>query len=100
MFRLALALGRTVAELEETMSSHELSEWMAFEAIDGPIGNQRADMRAGIIAATIANCHRTAKSKPFSHLDFMPYAEKPKTSQEQMAEMLAKAFGVKPKWKE
>jgi hypothetical protein len=82
------------------MSSHELSEWMAFEAIDGPIGNQRADLRAGIVAATLANCHRSSKSTAFKPQDFMPFVDRPKQSQETMAEMLAHAFGVKPKWKD
>ena len=43
------------------MSGKELTEWQAFEAIDGPIGNQRADLRAGIVAATIAKCHLSLK---------------------------------------
>ena len=41
MFRLALALGRTVAELQQTLSAAELVEWMAFYRID-PWGGYRA----------------------------------------------------------
>ena len=89
-----------MSELEETLSGRELTEWQAFEAIDGPIGNQRADLRSGIVAATVANCHRSSKSAAFKPQDFMPFVERPKQSPEAMAEMLAQAFGVKPKWKD
>ena len=80
MFQLALALGRTVAELEETMSSRELTEWIAFNAIQ-PFGDTRADLRSAIIASTVANCHRTSGT-PFKVADFMPYEEKPKNDVE------------------
>jgi len=68
-----------VAELEASMSSRELSEWMAYEAIDGPVGPQRDDLRAGVVAATMANCHR-AKGPAFKPQDFMPYYERPRTN--------------------
>ena len=67
-----------MAELEATMSSRELSEWMAYERVDGPVGPQREDLRAGIIAATVANCHRS-KGVAFKPTDFMPYYERPRT---------------------
>jgi hypothetical protein len=73
MFRLALALGMTVEELGERMSSRELSEWIAFNAIS-PIGDERADLRSGIVASVMANCHRT-KGQPFRPVDFMPFAQ-------------------------
>jgi hypothetical protein len=40
-----------VAELEQTMSGRELTEWMAYDSLE-PFGDQRADLRAGIVAAT------------------------------------------------
>ena len=36
-----------------------------------PFGDERADLRAGIVAATVANVNR-AKGKPLSPSDFMP----------------------------
>lgn len=47
---------------------------MAFDMID-PIGEQRGDLRAGIIAATVANSVRGKDTEPFRPLDFMPFAE-------------------------
>jgi hypothetical protein len=84
-----------VAELEETMSGAELTEWMAYEAVDGVLGEQRADLRAGIVAATMANCHRS-KGPAFKPQDFMPYLEKPKTDPDAALDALRVALG-KPK---
>ena len=57
------------------MDSHEFTEWQIYEAIE-PFGEQRADLRSGIIAATIANVNRGKGQKAFSATDFMPYLEK------------------------
>ena len=59
-----------VAEMLARMSAHELTEWMIFDSIE-PIGEPRADLRAGIIASLVWNANWTAKKTPF---DFMPYA--------------------------
>jgi len=91
MMRLALAMGRTLAELGATMSSQELTEWSAFEAVDGPIGSQRDDLRSGIVAATLANCHSTRKQ--FNAHDFMPYYSKPEPTAEESLAALNAAFG-------
>ena len=72
-FRLALALGRPVGEMLSTMSSHELAEWMAFERVEGPVGEMRDDLRTGIMASTVANVNRKRGSRPFTPADFMPY---------------------------
>jgi hypothetical protein len=44
----------TVGELLARISSAELTEWMAFYAID-PFGNWRADFQTGILATVTAN---------------------------------------------
>src|SRR5262245_59737592 len=38
------------------MSSVEFAEWMAYDAIE-PIGEPRADLRAGLICSTIVNAY-------------------------------------------
>lgn len=68
--RLALALGRTVAELQSSMSSPEFNQWMAYYKLS-PFGEDRADLRAGIIASTTANMHKKKGTKPFAPRDFM-----------------------------
>jgi Protein of unknown function (DUF4035) len=63
----------TVAEAQGRISSREFTEWMAYYTLE-PFGEARADLRAGEVAATIANVHRDpAKSRPFTAPDFMPY---------------------------
>ena len=52
-FRLALALGSTVRELQQRMDGREFSEWLAYYQIS-PFGYDRTDFNAATIAATIA----------------------------------------------
>lgn len=75
----------TVGELLARISSEELTEWMAFSDLE-PFGDERADVRSGIVAATIANANRDPKRKrePFTPRDFMPRfgkGQSPKTEQ-------------------
>jgi hypothetical protein len=103
VLRLALRLGKTLAEIAD-MSWSELQLWAAYYQLE-PWGEERGDLRAGIIASTIANVYRDASREPFSPLDFMPdFAEdrgpqpgrfyEPKTVQE--AEALVRFFlGIK-----
>ena len=63
----------TVRQLLSSTSSSELSEWMAFEAID-PFGERRADLRAGIMAAAAVNHSMSPPKEPARPVDFMPYA--------------------------
>lgn len=73
---MALALGMTVQELLERVSSRELTEWMAFYQLE-PWGTEIWDFRAGLIAAAVANAHRGRKTRPFRPTDFMPHWDEP-----------------------
>ena len=78
MFKLALALGKTVGEIEREMSSNELNDWMAYAQIE-PFGLERGDLQAGIVAATVANVNRDRhRQRAFKPGDFMPDFEKPR----------------------
>jgi len=51
-----------------------LREWAEYAAVE-PFGDGRADIRAAIIASTVANCAPRSKKgrrKPFKIEDFMP----------------------------
>lgn len=63
----------TVGELLARISSRELTEWMAYAQVE-PFGEERGDLRAGIVASTIANVNRDTKKrrKPFEPEEFMP----------------------------
>lgn len=58
------------------MSSVALTEYMAFDRIE-PIGETRADLRAGIIASTVANHSMSPPKHPARPVDFMPFVKKP-----------------------
>lgn len=68
----------TVDELLSSMSARELSDWIAFARVE-PFGEERADLRSGIIASVIANAHRDRKKRaqPYTPADFMPRFDKP-----------------------
>lgn len=79
----------TVGELLSRISSRELSEWIAYAQLE-PFGEARADLRAGIVASTMANTARDPKKrkKPFEPEEFMPQFDKePQTLEEQKAHM-------------
>lgn len=68
---MAVLLGRTVEELGETMSAAEFAEHLA---VMGPAlhGQDPALLAGGIVAATVANCHRGRDVAPFTPADFLP----------------------------
>lgn len=62
-------------------------EWEAFYGID-PWGEERADLRSGMLCSLTDACHRT-KGRPDPPLSYMPYvkalqAPKPQQSEEAM----------------
>lgn len=61
----------TVNEAKHRITVPEFQRWVEFYAIE-PWGEERADLRAGIVAAVIANCHRGKNTTPYSARDFMP----------------------------
>lgn len=82
-------------ELLRRTSASELSEWMAFYALE-PFGELRADARAGIVAATVANTARGAGDRAFAPADFMPDYDGGDRNDNLHARMMAIAqvFGV------
>lgn len=71
---LALKLGRTLEELGR-ISSYEFQLWLALYK-DTQWGDLRADERAGIVAAVIANyagMTRGSGTPPAQASDFMPH---------------------------
>ena len=87
-------------ECQRWVSSREFSEWMVYYELD-PFGEERGDLRAGIVASTIANANRDPKKrrKAFTPADFMPkFEEKSKPGKDwkgqlSLVEMLNAAFG-------
>jgi hypothetical protein len=65
-------MGIPADELCERMSVGEFTEHWA-EYLADPWGEQRADLRSGIVAALIFNSHRGRDQSSKSAADFMPY---------------------------
>jgi hypothetical protein len=57
-----------VAEIDKTMTSSELTHWIAYDNIE-PFGAIRDNIHAGIIAAMVGNPYK--KGKPLSPVDFL-----------------------------
>jgi hypothetical protein len=82
----------SVRELLARLDSHELSEWMAYYRLE-PFGEVRADVRAGIVASTLANVHRKRSAPPFSPLDFLAFPEpKPESDMNTKVKEVFRAF--------
>jgi hypothetical protein len=92
-FRLALKMGRTVDELQRTMTSAEFGEWIAYYSIE-PFGERIEDLRAGTVASTVANVNRGKDTRPYAPLDFIPWAKEPVEDKPPPAENIAAIFGV------
>jgi len=85
--KLALAFGVPVFELMERMDSAEFGYWIAYSNVD-PFGEEIADLRAGTVASTIANCHRT-RGAAFKPSDFMVRrGEKPEPRKQTTKQMM------------
>lgn len=67
----------TVAELLARCSASELTDWIAYERIAGPLGADRLDIHAGIVASTTANVMRQKNSKTYKPKDFIPKWDRP-----------------------
>ena len=73
-FRVAALLGRTVEELQASMTGEEFAGWCAFYALE-PWGYHAATWRMAVLATTTANFSGNAKD-PFELTDFIPGAER------------------------
>jgi hypothetical protein len=62
----------SVRRAQEEIGSREFCEWVAFNRLD-PIGLERADVNAALVATVIANANRdpAKRAEPFALRDFM-----------------------------
>lgn len=67
--RLARQMGRTLAELLDSIDSHELSLWIAYDRLE-PLDDPY--WRTGLICSTMANINKDKKTTAFKPDDFIP----------------------------
>ena len=61
-----------VTEAQQRITSSEFTEWQAFYNVE-PFGDQRADLRSGIVACTIGSAFSDSDTQ-LAPSDFMPFA--------------------------
>lgn len=81
----------TVAELLSKADSQELTEWMAYAAIE-PFGSNMDHYMIASLMALTANLQTGKKGKKFEPSDFLPRKKKPQ-SWEDMKAAMQQAFG-------
>lgn len=86
MYRLALALGRTLSEIETTMTSSELSGWQEYYAIE-PFGQWRDNYHSAQLCALLYNVNR-GKGQPVAAADYM-YMDAATAEEKQDMEFIA-----------
>lgn len=106
-FRLALAAGEINPDaMLARLPQRIWSEWQEFALLEpfGETGEERADLRTGIVAATIADCLARREGQPaYKARDFTPQFEtgepiqsESKTNEHyQQALMITRLFGGK-----
>jgi hypothetical protein len=81
-------MGIPVGEMLRRMTASELTEYMAYDQIE-PIGEPRADLRLGILAATVANHSASPPRQAAKPVDFMPFARAFTKAFEQPADVIS-----------
>lgn len=81
-------------ELVRRLTARELVEYEELYALD-PWGEDRADLRMGILAATLVNINRDPrKGKPARPVEFMPYIDRDELKKSDEARLAATIKGV------
>lgn len=79
----------TVGEMLARISSRELTEWQILFS-EGPLGEQRADIRSAIIACILVNTYRKKGAPAFEvqdYLDILDPRKKHMRPKQTMAQM-------------
>ena len=78
------------------ITSAQFAEWLAYSRVE-PWGEDRDDLRTGIVASVIANSNRGKGKKPYKPQDFMPDFEPEDVAAaiERIRENLRKSLGGK-----
>jgi hypothetical protein len=78
----------TVSELDLRLSSYELTEWMLYEKITGPLGRKRQDIQTAMICATLVNVNRGKRGTKAKISDFIIPYEKHRSNRQNPQEIL------------
>lgn len=88
---LALRMGRTAEELGHCLGSKEFVDWIAYDR-SSPIGDERGDLQAALIAQVLFNMLRGQRTQPAELEDFVLKFGMPQGKSPQQIEDFLKAF--------
>ena len=77
------------------MSAREFAEWMAYAKLE-PFGEERADLRAGIISSVIAAVNTPKGKRRPKPSDVMPQFEKQRPSEAELGQKILGVFAMFP----
>lgn len=83
----------SVRRAQEEIDAAEFVEWCAYYALE-PWGQERADLRAGIIASVVANVAPGRAKKAFTPQDFMPRYDAPVRGKQMSSSDIQAVFRV------
>lgn len=86
-----MALGKTVAEIENNMSQKEFIEWHQYSLLE-PFLVDRVEIMMAKQMQLFANVNRSAKTKPFLIEDFMITIKKEPKKELTLAEQITEAM--------
>ena len=75
------------------LDSHQFAEWIAYDGLE-PFGEERADLRNGIVASVVANANRGKGQAAKRPTDFMPFYKKPRQTSDQLLAAMRNIPGV------
>ncbi|MCA3255082.1 MAG: hypothetical protein INF91_05650 [Alphaproteobacteria bacterium] len=81
-----------MAELEATLSSRELAEWIAYAQWE-PFGQPRADDGHRLVASLLFNINRSKGQRAMEPGEFLKPAREPDQPRAVVAEKLKRALG-------
>lgn len=87
LHRLALALHKTVAEIEAAMTKRELLHWQLFDAAHEPLPDRLADIHFGMVLSAMVNMMRSPDSAPASPSDFYVIRDRTEPAPEAVPEI-------------
>ena len=76
------------------MSAEEFVTWRAFDWL-APLGAEREDRHAALIASVLANVNRGSNQDPYSVDDFDLYRERPRLTRAEEEARFREAFAAK-----
>jgi hypothetical protein len=97
LHRLALALHKTVAELETSMTARELYHWRLFDAGHEPLPDRLADIHFAMIATIMVNLMRSTETAPAEPADY--FVIRDRTAPRGHADQVSEIDRLRTQWR-